>query len=207
MERIGIYGGSFDPIHFGHLLFAESAREFCGLNRIVFVPAGIPPHKRNKKQTSGNDRFQMIQLAIQAYPEYSASRFEIDSNEVSYTVRTLRYFHELNPKSQLFLIIGSDMFNDIPNWLEPQEICRLASLVVTQKADEPPLDFSRFQPLVSSEKILEFQRQIVPMPKLELSSTKIRNNIATGKSIRFQLPSSVEQYILENRLYASNEST
>lgn len=199
--RRAIFGGSFDPIHLGHLLLAETARESCALDEVIFMPAGIPPHKRDCKRASGNDRYEMIRRAIKNCPNFSVSRLEIDSTEVSYTVETLRYFYRNHPKDDLFLIVGSEMFSDIPKWFCAMEICCLASLITAHRAGFGKPDFSLFHLLVSEKKIAEWKNQVIQMPPIGFSSTNIRERIQNNQSVRFMIPDTVNDYIKDKLLY------
>ena len=171
--KIGILGGTFDPIHYAHLLLAETARETLGLDRVIFIPAAVPPHKRSRKITDGRIRAAMVRAAIAGFPEYDVSTFELDSGGVSYTVETLRYLRTSFPGDRLFLIVGTDTLCDIPNWYKPREVCRLARL----------------------------SKLVVPMPLLDISSTEIRRRVARGESIRFLTPEKVVRLIRKHGLY------
>lgn len=203
--RYGIYGGAFDPIHWGHLLLAESCLRQAKLDRVVFVPTGVSPHRNGKNSyiASAEERFEMIESALAGYEEYLISRFETDRRETSFTVDTLRYFkHTFSlVEPELFLLLGADMFNDLPNWHAVDEICRLATpLVVFRAGDNPPY-FEGLSGVVSPDRIEEIRQASVRMPQIELSSTEIRRAVAEGNSIRFQVPRTVETYISAHRLY------
>ncbi len=200
--RRGIFGGCFDPIHYAHLLLAESAFEKMKLNCVDFVPIGTPPHLKHLR-TSGEDRYTMTLRAISLYPEFSVSRCELDRPSTSYTVDTLRLFRKRFPNDELFLIVSSETFNDMPNWKSPGEICELASLVVAQRAGYPPPDYDAFLAFSSAERIEQFKKQTVKTPLVELSSTYIRKRVERGESIRFLTPDPVIDYILENKLYST----
>lgn len=204
--RLGICGGTFDPIHFGHLLLAETAREFFALDSVVFVPAGVPPHKRGRTVTSGETRFEMLRRAVADNPFFEICRFEIDSDEISYTVRTLEYLHASRPNDELFLIVGSETLADIPNWFAPRQVCRLASPLVAARPAAPPPDFSPFEELVSASRLKAFRRQVVPMPPFDVSSTEIRERVAEDRSVRYLVPDAVAEFIKEKRLYRKNGS-
>lgn len=202
--KTGVYGGTFDPIHFGHLLLAETARDFLALDRVVFVPAGIPPHKREKKITPGNDRAEMIRRAIAGNPAFELSRVEIDSNEVSYTARTLARFREEFPSDEFFLLVGSETLADIPDWFMPREVCRLSTPTVAKRPGAPDPNFARYQDLVPPERLAYFKRQIVPMPLVEISATDVRRRVALGQSVRYFVPESVRLFIEERGLYRND---
>jgi nicotinate-nucleotide adenylyltransferase len=203
--RYGIFGGAFDPIHLGHLLLAESCLCQLDLDRIVFVPTGISPHRSGKGTyyASGEDRFNMIELAIIGCEEFLVSRCEIDRKEPSYTIETLRYFKKTFTlvEPELFLLMGADMFNDLPNWRDVDEICRLAVPLVTHRPNSPLPYFEALNSFLSQECQEKIRNNIIQMPQVELSSTYIRNKIAEGKSVRFQVPRNVEAYIKSHHLY------
>lgn len=201
--RRGLFGGSFDPLHWGHLLLAESAREFCSLDQVIFIPAGIPPHKSGLKRAAGEDRFEMLRSVLSIYPEYEVSRFEVDSPGINYTVNTLRYYREIYANDEFFLIMGAETFMDIPNWYCPQEICALTSFIIAQRPGFPAPDFDLFENFTPKEKREQWRRQIIPMPLVDLSSSFIRTRRKEGKSIRFLLPEKVEEYIYRKELYVN----
>ena len=199
--RLGIFGGTFDPVHLGHLLLAETARDECELDRVVFVPAGIPPNKLNRSFSAGEHRYEMLCRTVEPYANLEVSRFEIDHPEISYTVRTVRHFQALYPDATLFLIVGSETLADIPRWHETRQLCQLVSIIVAWRAGMPEPDFAPFSSLVSSHILTQWKSQVIPMPKIELSATEIRRRVAAGKSIRFRVSNAVEEYIEQNDLY------
>jgi len=206
--RYGIYGGAFDPIHIGHLLLAESCLRQAKLERVFFVPTGISPHRSGKEtyRTSAEDRLNMIESAMIGYEEFLVSRYEIDRQETSYTIETLQYFHRtfalIEPK--FFLLMGADMFNDLPNWHEASEICKLALPLVVTRPETPSPYFAGLSGIVSPDHLEEIRQSAVMMPQIGISSTQIRRNVAAEESIRFQVPRSVESYIASHQLYRSS---
>jgi len=205
MIRYGIYGGAFDPIHVGHLLLAESCLRQVKLDRIFFVPTGNSPHRSGKESylASAEDRLSMVESAIMGCDEFLASRYEIDQQATSYTVETLQYFHRTFAlvEPQFFLLMGADMFNDLPNWHEVGEICKLALPLVVSRPETPPPYFAALGGIVSTERLDEIRHCAVSMPQIGISSTQIRSRVADGESIRFQVPRSVESYIASRKLY------
>ena len=205
MIRYGIYGGAFDPIHLGHLLLAESCLRQAKLDRIFFVPTGTSPHRVGKEDywASAEDRFNMVESAIIGCEEFLVSRYEIDRHETSYTVETLQYFHRsfVLVEPQLFLLMGADMFNDLPNWYEAGEICKLALPLVVMRPESPPPYFAALGGIVSADRLEDIRHSAVTMPQIGISSTQIRGKIAAGESVRFQVPRSVEAYIDSRKLY------
>ena len=199
--RIGIFGGTFDPVHYGHLLLAEYCREHCGLDQVWFLPASIPPHKRQWSLSSGEQRVDMLRLATLGQPKMVVSTLEIDRGGVSYTVDTLENVRQQAPPSQLFLLMGADTLNDLPNWKEPIQICTLATPAVVYRQGFPAPNFDVLANLVDEKKIAEIREQCIQMPGIGLSSSEIRQRVNLGRSIRYQTPRSVEEYIHSNEMY------
>ena len=203
--RLGLFGGSFDPVHWGHLILAECCREQSRLDRVCFVPAGIPPHKQDRLLTPGPSRIEMLELAIAGHEAFSVSRFEIDQGGVSYTVDTLRHFHQEDPSPELFLLLGADMLYDLPRWREAEEVCRLAIVVAARRPGVPDLDFGCLSGVTSPERIELFRRHQVQMPLIGLNSSDLRRRVAEGRSIRYQVPRAVEMYIKAHGLYGGGQ--
>ena len=206
MKKIGILGGSFDPVHWGHLLLAETCREQCGLDAIWFLPASTPPHKLRQQLSSAAHRVAMLQLAIAGHTALRVSTVEIDRGGVSYTVQTLAELNERYPQDEFFFLMGADSLQDLPTWYQPQEICRLAIPVVVRRAgaSEPDLDVLRA--VTTPERLASMRAHQAQMPLIELSSTAIRQAVAAGRSIRYQTPRAVEKYIQAQGLYRTAES-
>lgn len=199
--RLGLFGGSFDPIHLGHLLLAECCREQCRLDQVWFLPAAVPPHKQGHRQTPGDARAEMIELAVGGHETFYVNRYELDRGGVSYTVETLRHFRAEQPDWELFLLVGADMLHDLPHWRESGEVCRLATPVAVCRPGESEPDFECFAGLVSRERIDEIRAHQVEMPQVGISSSEIRRRVAQRRSIRYQTPRAVEKYIQTHGLY------
>jgi nicotinate-nucleotide adenylyltransferase len=182
--RIGILGGSFDPIHHGHLILARAAREELGLDRVVFIPAHASPHKTGDFSTTGEERLAMVRLAVAGEEGFELSDIELLRPPPSYTVDTLRELRNAHPNDELVLLIGADNVAKFDTWREPDEIRRLAKIAVLDRANHgiPP-----GWPVV---------RRLV-----DISSTDIRARVAAGRSIRYLTPDSVCDYIASHGLY------
>lgn len=200
VQRLGLFGGSFDPVHYGHLLLAECCREQARLDQVIFLPAATPPHKQDRPLAPSADRVEMLELAIAGHEHFCVSRYEADRPGVSYTVDTLAYFCREYPQAELFLLLGADMFNDLPHWRRADEVCRLALPLVARRAGAE-LDFEALAPLVERERLEAIRRHLVDMPPIGISSTDLRRRIAAGRSIRYQTPRAVEEYIRSHGLY------
>jgi nicotinate-nucleotide adenylyltransferase len=197
--RLGLYGGSFDPVHFGHLLLAEQCREQCGLDAVRFLPAGWPPHKASDGLTDGEARAEMLEFAVAGMPQFSVDRRELDRPGKSYTVDTLEAFHAEDPTRELFFLIGGDSLDELTTWRNPERIAQLATIVAVNRGDRPLPDEAalkeRLGPVVAP------RVRFVTMPGLDVSATDIRERVRDGRSIRFLTPRAVEQYIAQHGLY------
>ncbi|MSS72156.1 MAG: nicotinate-nucleotide adenylyltransferase [Candidatus Latescibacteria bacterium] len=192
-QRIGLLGGVFDPVHNGHLIAAEAAREACGLGQVMFIPASDPPHKRDTGMASAEARAEMVRLAIQDHPRFELSPIELRRAGRSYTVDTLSELHQtLGEKTALFLIIGADNVSEISSWHRPDRILDLATVVVVRR---PGATLGRADPALTQ------RMRFVETPFIEISSTDIRRRIREGRSIRYLVPREVESYICEHGLY------
>ncbi len=199
--RLGILGGTFDPVHYGHLLLAESCREQVSLNEVWFLPTAVPPHKRGRNLTPVEARIEMLDLAIAGQEAFSVCRYEADQGGINYTADTLSYFHEQAPDRELFFLLGADMLHDLPNWRQPERICRLATLVVVRRPGTPAIDIELLRPVADEEYLQRVRDSQVEMPAIGLSATEIRRRVAAGESIRYHTPRAVEKYIEAEGLY------
>lgn len=188
--KLGVYGGTFDPIHLAHLIIAEFARDKFNLDKVLFIPSFISPHKTNTKISSASHRLAMLNLAVSSDEKFEICEFEINSQRTSYTVATLDYLHKIYKLSRedLYLIIGADNMKDFDRWKEPERIAEMAQLVVAGR---------------SSAELAGGQYPAIHLdfPLLDISSSFIRTRIGQGKSVKYLLPASVEAYIHEYNLY------
>ncbi len=199
--RLGIFGGSFDPIHNGHLQLAECCCAQAGLDAVWFVPAAVQPHKPHGPVASDADRVAMLRLAIEEKPCLAVSTIEIDRGGVSYTVDTLRSIQEDQPAAKLFFLMGADTLHDLPNWYEPAEVLRLATPLVVHRAGEPAPDFEVLVGLVDAERLTEIRDLQVEMPPVDISSSDLRERFATDEPCEGLLPSTVAEWIAERQIY------
>ena len=197
--RIGIYGGTFDPIHLGHLLLAETCSESARLDRVILIPAGLPPHKQDRELTPGSQRADMLEFAVAGIPEYTVSRLEIERKGPSYTVETLRTMRQDNPGDELFLLMGADSLAEFSTWREPREIAELATLLVVNRGDRQPPALQTLIPILGAEAVTRIQ--VISMPAIDISASELRQRVRLGQSLRWRTPRAVEQYIIEHALY------
>lgn len=201
--RLGIFGGSFDPVHVGHLRLAECCRRQAALDRVVFVPAAQQPLKPGGPVAPAADRAAMLRLAVADRPEFDVSTVELDRGGVSYTVDTLRDFAAMHPRAELFFLMGADSLAEFPAWRDPAEICALATPLVVRRAGEPEPDFDALGEVVAPARLAEIRAAAVDMPPAAVSSSAIRAAIAGGGPWRSMVPEAVAQYIDRRQLYRS----
>ncbi|MCC6123586.1 MAG: nicotinate (nicotinamide) nucleotide adenylyltransferase [Pirellulales bacterium] len=200
--RLGIFGGTFDPVHYGHLLLAECCREQCRLDAVWFLPAAVPPHKQDWGLSPAENRVEMLQLAIAGHPTFAVSRYELDRGGVNYTFETLEHFHRDDPSRELFFLLGADMLLDLPNWRRPERILELALPLAARRPGAGELDFAELAPFATPERIAQIRAHQVEMPQVDISGSEIRRRAAAGLSIRYRTPRAVEQYIETQGLYS-----
>jgi nicotinate-nucleotide adenylyltransferase len=190
--RLGLYGGTFDPIHLGHLILAEACREACRLDRVWFVVAGEPPHKRGDR-TSAHHRIEMVRLAIAGNLAFEVSEIETRRPGPHYSVETLDEIRRDRPDDELFFLIGADSLVDLPSWREPARIASMARIVVVNRPGiDPPTTVSLpFEPAPL----------VVEVPPIGIASSDLRRRVKQGKSCRYQIPKPVEAYIQTHQLY------
>jgi nicotinate-nucleotide adenylyltransferase len=201
--RLGLLGGTFDPIHYGHLLLAERCREECGLDRVCFLPAGQPPHKAADGISPGQQRADMVEFAIAGHPQFQVNRMELAREGRSFTIDTLRAIHAEDASHELFFLIGADSLADLPGWREPAAIVELATIVAVNRGDRPLPDLDGLRRALGNA--VTERIKLVTMPGIDLSSTEIRQRVREGKSIRFMTPRPCEVYIQEHGLYKAGE--
>jgi nicotinate-nucleotide adenylyltransferase len=204
--RIGIFGGSFDPVHLGHLWIAEAAKEALALTELRWIPAAQSPLKAGGPAASGSQRMTMLQLALAGLEDTVVDDRELRRGDVSYTVDTLSELRREFPQAELLLIIGSDSLATMKQWHQAEKLLAMTTLAVVRRGGEPEPDFSVLQELVDPERIDWFRRCTIPMPLIEISSSELRARVAQGRSIRFRTPRAVEAFIRAEELYRPTAS-
>ena len=196
--RIGLFGGTFDPVHLGHLILAEQCREALRLDQVRFVVAGSPPHKPGDR-TDVKHRLEMVRLAIAGHSAFVLSEVETNRPGPHYSVETLQAIRQEQPDDDLFFLIGADSLADLPNWREPATIARLATIVVVNR---PGLDLPAPQALPDfgpeTHALLS-----VAIPPIGIASSDLRARLKQGSSVRYMVPRGVEAYLTEHALYSA----
>jgi nicotinate-nucleotide adenylyltransferase len=188
-QAIGVLGGTFDPPHIGHLILAQSAYEELRLDKVVFVPAAIQPHKMNKISSPAEIRYRMLQLAIAEDSRFQISDIEISRPGISYTIDTLTKLRQIYVDARLYLLIGADNIADIATWKDPEKIFTLCEVAAALRPEFVPSG-------PYADHVLVFD-----MPAVQVSSTLIRKKVQEGLSIKYLVPPGVEEYVRQNRLY------
>lgn len=205
--RIGVFGGSFDPVHLGHLILAECCREQAGLDRVVFVPAAVPPHKRDRRLAPAADRLAMLRLATGGHDAFEVSTVELDRGGVSWTVDTLAGLAAVHPGAEIRLILGPDSLADLPTWRDPARILALAEPLAVERDvldDVAALAADRrLVDLAGAERLARLVAGRVRMPAIGIRASGIRERLAAGRSIRYLVPRAVEAYVRTHGLYAA----
>ena len=205
-RKIGIMGGTFNPIHYAHLLLAENAREQFGLDRIIFIPSGQPYMKVQKEDEnvpSGELRYQMVKMAIQENPYFTCSRIEIDRPGKTYTVDTLHELQKMYPGDELFFIMGADSLLSMESWYQFEDIFQMAAILVTVRDDTDEKELTDVITRMKSVYLADIR--MVMTGRMDISSTMIREKIKTGKSVRYLLPEDCVEYICLKNLYSQQQ--
>ncbi|MDI3480467.1 MAG: nicotinate-nucleotide adenylyltransferase [Tepidanaerobacteraceae bacterium] len=199
-NRVGIMGGTFDPIHYGHLVTAEAARTTFNLDEVVFTPTGNPPHKKDYIVTPAEHRYIMTALAINDNPYFKVSRVEIDRKGYTYTVDTLRYFaKEYGEDTSLFFISGADAILDILTWKDVREVLSMCTFIAATRPGYPMEKLK--QKLQEIKRLYNSEVYPLEVTGMDISSTEIRRRVREGLSIKYLLPESIEIYIKKHGIY------
>lgn len=183
--RTGLFGGAFNPFHNGHLEIARTAIREAKLDRVILIPSGNAPHKKESKAVSREKRLEMVKRAVSGEEKMEVSDYELCRNEVSYSAETVEHFRRIYPEDELFFIVGDDSYNALDKWFQPHRITAVCTMLVF------PREGAQVKPPAVA----------IPMPRVEVSSSKIREKIKSGKDFANLLPKSVFDYIIEERLY------
>jgi nicotinate-nucleotide adenylyltransferase len=215
--RLGLIGGTFNPIHLGHLRGAEDAREAVALEKIFFIPAAIPPHKDERIQASPAERLDMVRLAIEDNPAFSVSDIELSRKGKSYSIETIIDFRNRYPQAELFFVVGMDSFLEVTTWKRYKDLFSLCHFVVLNRPGSERCELSNLTPpefwknfhlgndgdqWIHSPSGLH--TRFLRKPLMDISSSEIRERIRTGRSVRYMMQEKVEAYIHKKRLYSNS---
>jgi nicotinate-nucleotide adenylyltransferase len=189
--KIALFGGTFDPVHWGHLLLAEAARDAFHLDRVLFIPTGTPPHKK-PAIASSKHRLQMLRLALRSNPGFVISDWEVRQNRVVYSYETIAHFKQEAPRAKLYFIVGTDMLRILDKWVRGRTLLKECTFLAAERPETP---WTRLPAWIRRN-----AKQIV-WPEVPLASHEIRDGVRDGRSIRYQVPEPVLSYIQKHRLY------
>ncbi len=208
MNRIGLFGGTFDPIHFGHLIVARSAAELLGLERVIFLPSVRPPHKTDERLTEASHRAAMVRLAIEGEPGIEFNDYDLNRPGRTYTIETVQYFQSLfGQASEMYWIIGSDSLTELGGWRRAAELVDLCRIITASRGGASVSGLDRLRNVLTEPQIEKLHRGILPTPVIDISSTDVRRRVNEGRSIRFLVPESVRAYIESHGLYRTSPGT
>ena len=191
--KIAILGGTFDPPHLGHLILADTVLKELNYDKVLFIPSKIPPHKNISGEVSNEDRLNMLKLSIEYDKRFSFDDYELKSEGISYSIKTLNYLYQnYNIDGKIALIIGADLIKNFHKWKEPEKISELANIVAVNREENDNLD---------KENIEKYNIKIIIAPRIDISSTLIRERIKKNKAFRYFLNNKVYNYIISNKLY------
>ena len=199
IKRLGIFGGTFNPPHIGHLIIAQTALEELKLDKIIFMPSGNPPHKTDGDVIDASHRFNMTKLLIKDNPSFDILDIEVKSEELSYTANTLKKLNKIYKDTDIYFIIGADSLVQFHTWKNPEVICDNAKLAIAKRNEVNADSFERSKEFVEDEYGADIK--VVSMPTIQISSTQLRQRIADNLSIRYRTTAEVEEYIIKHKLY------
>lgn len=200
IEKIGVSGGTFNPIHMGHLMVAEMVRDSFGLDKVLFIPSGMPPHKNLGGVACAEHRFDMVQIAVASNPYFIESRIEIDRRGYTYTVDTLKNLREIyGNNTSLYYIIGADVLNDLLTWRSFEEVFKICEFIAVLRPGNDVQAFNNQMKYLKNTYCAKIH--FINTPQIDISSTEIRDRVKEGRSIKYLVPDAVEEYIKLNRLY------
>jgi nicotinate-nucleotide adenylyltransferase len=204
--RIGVFGGTFNPVHMGHLILAEQCREQGHLDQVLFIPAARPPHKQDQTLAAYAQRTEMLALATSGQPAFRIDEMEKDRPGPSFTVDTLEHLRLRHPGAELFLTIGSDTLHDLPIWYQPVRILELAALLIVPRPGWPIPETNELHAALAIAATFPLRYQVCDVPLIDIASRELRRRISEGRSVRYMLPGAVEAYIQDKGLYRHDTS-
>ncbi|MBQ7678589.1 MAG: nicotinate-nucleotide adenylyltransferase [Butyrivibrio sp.] len=204
-KKIGIVGGTFNPIHYAHLLLGEAAREQFALSRVIFIPSGISYLKSEVAETegipSGEIRYQLVKLAIEDNPYFTCSRIEIDRPGPSYSADTLTELQRMYPGDELYFVVGADSLLYMENWKRPEEIFSRATILAAIRDDTDMEALARKKEMLAEK--FDARIELLHFPRLDISSTEIRERLRSGRSVRYLMPEDCVEFIRLKNLYSA----
>jgi nicotinate-nucleotide adenylyltransferase len=196
-----LFGGTFDPIHHGHLIIARAAAEQLKTPKVILIPSAQPPHKAEKTISSAPDRLKITHLAVQDEPLFEVSDCELKRQGPSFTLETVRYFHRQFPQTQLYWLIGADSISELVGWYHIEQLADECLIVTAARPGFNPQNTQTLKSILTDPQILRLQQNILATPQVDISATQIRHRVRQKQSIRFLTPPAVIEYIKHQNLY------
>jgi nicotinate-nucleotide adenylyltransferase len=204
-ESVGLYGGSFNPIHHGHLIIARAVAERLSLSRVVFLPSARPPHKLSRPILDVAHRAAMVRLAIAGEPLFEFSDYDANRHGPSYTIETVRHFRGvLGPHVRLCWIIGADSLAELVTWRQARELVDECQIVSAARPGSESIDWSAFSPALLPAQVERLRAGLIQTPNIDISATDVRDRVASGRSIRYLVPDPVREHVEAHGLYRTN---
>lgn len=201
-KKILLFGGTFDPVHLGHTTVAQAAVEYIGAERIIFIPAKRSPLKSAVPRASDMDRLKMLSLAVEGREKYEVSDYEINMPAPSYTVDTVRHFQSFyGDEIVLYWLVGADSIDDLVYWYRITELIDACKIAMMYRAAYEKPDFTKYKSVWGNDRVEKLQKNVIPTPLVDISSTQVRTRLASGEDVAQMLDVSVLSYIIEHRLY------
>ncbi|KPJ63036.1 MAG: hypothetical protein AMS15_01920 [Planctomycetes bacterium DG_23] len=201
--KLGVLGGTFNPLHMGHLIIAQEAYLRLRLDKVIFVPAATPPHKPQEDLLDAMHRYRMVALTLRNDPRFVASDMEIKRSGKSYTVDTLEELRKkYGPRAEIYLIVGSDTLDEFPTWKDFPRIAQISQIVVVVRPGHSLERIDDLKAILGEDKVEEIKGLMLKDPLISISASDIRRRVARGESIRYLVPRTVERYIKKHRLYS-----
>jgi nicotinate-nucleotide adenylyltransferase len=201
VKTIGVLGGTFDPIHIGHLILAEEVRDRAALDRVLLVPAARAPHKARLPEAPASARLRMAEVAVEGHERFEVSPLEIERGGISYTLDTVSALLELHPDAELAFLLGADGLPDLPSWHRVDHLLERVRFLIATRPGYALSAFDELVPALGERIVNQLRRDAVEIPPIGVSSTEIRERVRAGRSVRFLVPPGVERVIEEHGLY------
>ncbi|MDO4814874.1 MAG: nicotinate-nucleotide adenylyltransferase [Gemella sp.] len=196
MQKIALYGGSFDPIHIGHLITATNVLETLALDKLIFIPSNITPLKASNLTATNEERYEMVKVSASSNPRFEVSDYEISKDDVSYTYNTVRHFKDEYPNSDLYFIIGTDRVKDLHKWYKIEELAKLVTFIFVARDDE------KLEKIIGETEFYNSIKYVIlNLPVIEISSSMVRDKIKNSRSVDYLLEKNCLKYIEEKKLY------
>jgi nicotinate-nucleotide adenylyltransferase len=199
--RVLLFGGTFDPIHHGHLIVSRAAAEELGCHRVVLIPSARPPHKQAHALSDGRQRLAMARAAVAGEPDFAVSDWEMSQEGPSYTLRTVQHFQQALRDTDLYWLIGMDSLAELHTWYRLAELVAACTFVTATRPGDQPPDWNRLAEIVGPDALSRLQKHVLATPAIEISATRIRHRVRDGRSIRYLVPPPVADYIAARGLY------